>query len=45
MRERLSGIGAELRVDSGRGRGTVLRVTLPMPESGAAVSGAQLQQV
>jgi two-component system sensor histidine kinase DesK len=44
MRERLAGIGAELRVDSGKGRGTVLRVTLPLPEPTATSTGAQLQQ-
>jgi len=32
MRERLACIGAELRVDSERGRGTRLCVSLPMPE-------------
>jgi len=31
MRERLAGIGAELRVDSERGRGTRLRISLPLP--------------
>jgi len=44
MRERLAGIGAELRVDSGKGRGTVVRVTLPLPEPTATSTGAQLQQ-
>jgi two-component system sensor histidine kinase DesK len=33
MRERLSGIGAELRVDSARGKGTVLVVSLPVPDA------------
>ena len=32
MRERLSGIGAELRVDSERGRGTVVTASLPLPQ-------------
>src|SRR5579885_1601647 len=31
MRERLAAIGAELRIESERGRGTRLRVTLPLP--------------
>ncbi len=31
MRERLAGIGAELRVDSERGRGTRLCISLPLP--------------
>ena len=44
MRERLSGIGAELRVDSAPRRGTVLKASLPLPEPTAATSGAQLQQ-
>ncbi|MDR3385797.1 MAG: sensor histidine kinase [Rudaea sp.] len=38
MRERLRGIGAELQVDSQRGRGTCLRASLPLPASAAAVS-------
>jgi two-component system sensor histidine kinase DesK len=33
MRERLAGIGAELRIDSERGRGTVLSVSLPLPQA------------
>ena len=32
MRERLAGIGADLRVDSERGRGTRLCVSLPVPK-------------
>ena len=36
MRERLAGIGAQLRVESVRGRGTVLSVTLPQPEAVAS---------
>lgn len=31
MRERLAGIGAELRIDSERGRGTILSASLPIP--------------
>jgi len=31
MRERLAAIGAQLQVDSQRGRGTVLKVTAPLP--------------
>lgn len=44
MRERLSGISAEMRVDSFRGRGTVLMVSLPLPEQNASAPAAQLQQ-
>jgi two-component system sensor histidine kinase DesK len=44
MRERLGGVGAELRVDSGRGRGTVLMVSLPLPEQTAPAPVSQLQQ-
>ena len=44
MRERLAGIGAELRVDSGRGRGTVLIASMPLPEQSTAPTGAHLQQ-
>ena len=36
MRERLACIGAQLRVESERGRGTVLSVTLPQPEAVAS---------
>lgn len=32
MRERLAAIGADLRVDSQRGRGTTLTASLPMPQ-------------
>ncbi len=39
MRERLAGIGAELRIDSERGRGTVLSVRLPLPQA-AQISAA-----
>jgi two-component system sensor histidine kinase DesK len=35
MRERLTAIGAELRVESQRGKGTILAVTMPMPETTA----------
>lgn len=38
MRERLAAVGAELRVDSQRGRGTTLTVSLPAP---APVPGMQ----
>jgi two-component system sensor histidine kinase DesK len=44
MRERLAGIGAELRVDSAPRRGTVLRVSLPVPEQSATSVAAKLQQ-
>jgi two-component system sensor histidine kinase DesK len=33
MRERLAAIGAELRVESQRGKGTLLAVSLPMPQT------------
>jgi glucose-6-phosphate-specific signal transduction histidine kinase len=32
MRERLAAVGAELRVDSERGRGTRLCISLPVPK-------------
>jgi two-component system sensor histidine kinase DesK len=45
MRERLASIGAELRVDSQRGRGTVLTVSLPLPQQDAVdVASVQLHQ-
>lgn len=45
MRERLSGIGAELRIDSVRGKGTVLTVSLPMPAAAAErVRDAELRE-
>jgi two-component system sensor histidine kinase DesK len=31
MRERLAGIGAALRIESRRGRGTAVSVSLPLP--------------
>jgi two-component system sensor histidine kinase DesK len=37
MRERLAGVGAELRVESERGRGTCLRASLPRPQQETAV--------
>jgi two-component system, NarL family, sensor histidine kinase DesK len=40
MRERLGCIGAQLRIESGRGRGTVLTAGLPMP---AQTPAAQIQ--
>jgi two-component system sensor histidine kinase DesK len=48
MRERLAGIGADLRVESERGRGTKLTASLPLPPEGAPAvpsAGARLQQV
>ncbi|MGA9422917.1 MAG: ATP-binding protein, partial [Rhodanobacteraceae bacterium] len=33
MRERLAGIGADLTIDSVRGRGTRLKVSLPLPQA------------
>jgi two-component system sensor histidine kinase DesK len=45
MRERLAGVGAELRVDSGRGRGTVLIASLPVPAiAEEPVNDAQLRE-
>jgi two-component system sensor histidine kinase DesK len=44
MRERLALIGAELRVDSTHGRGTVLIVSLPLPEASTTSAGAQLRE-
>lgn len=44
MRERLAGIGADLRVDSGRGRGTVLVASLPLPEQWTAPADERLQR-
>jgi signal transduction histidine kinase len=47
MRERLTMIGAELRVESQRGKGTVLTVTLPLPEGAASrveISAPALRQ-
>jgi two-component system sensor histidine kinase DesK len=38
MRERLAAIGAQLQVDSQRGRGTVVKVTAPLPLPGGAES-------
>ena len=38
MRERLAGIGAELRVESERGRGTVLTASLPLQQTEAPES-------
>ena len=40
MRERLSTIAADVRVDSQRGRGTVVRVTMPMPQRAEVVVAA-----
>lgn len=37
MRERLGAIGAQLHIDSRRGRGTVLTATAPMPGSASAI--------
>ena len=42
MRERLATIGAELRVDSQRGRGTILTVNLPSPAVTSSVAPAVL---
>jgi two-component system sensor histidine kinase DesK len=46
MRERLTGIGADLRVESERGRGTKLTASLPLPQdSPVPLTAARLQQV
>ena len=45
MRERLTTIGAELRIDSERGRGTTINVGLRVPdEAAASVAQVQLRQ-
>ena len=44
MRERLATIGAELRIDSTRGRGTVLSATLPLPAGEPVVAVAVLRE-
>ncbi len=45
MRERLAAIGAELRVESRRGHGTTLTVSLPLPEQAvAAAASVELHQ-
>jgi two-component system sensor histidine kinase DesK len=44
MRERLAGIGADLHVDSERGRGTVLNVSLPLPTAVPAVAVPALRE-
>jgi two-component system, NarL family, sensor histidine kinase DesK len=43
MRERLAGIGAELRVRSEKGKGTVVSASLPAPPQPATAAGAVLQ--
>ncbi len=40
MRERLAAIDAELRVESQKGRGTIVRVSLPCPPSAEVVASA-----
>jgi two-component system sensor histidine kinase DesK len=45
MRERLAAIGADLRVESQRGRGTTLTVSMPLPQQDAVdVASVQLRQ-
>jgi two-component system sensor histidine kinase DesK len=44
MRERLAEIGAELRVDSVRGRGTTLRASLALPASEPAVAAPRMRE-
>lgn len=41
MRERLAAIGAQLRIDSQRGRGTKLAVTAPLPQAESLAFSAQ----
>jgi len=43
MRERLAGIGAELRVQSEKGKGTVVSASLPAPAQPSTAAGAVLQ--
>ncbi len=46
MRERLAGIGAELRIESERGRGTRLSASLPLPkENLVPMASVPLQQM
>jgi two-component system sensor histidine kinase DesK len=45
MRERLRGIGAELQVESERGRGTRLRASLPLPTAAAETAVPALSAV
>ncbi|MHB8680058.1 MAG: sensor histidine kinase [Rudaea sp.] len=44
MRERLAAIGAELRVESQRGRGTTLIASLPMPQQNNVAAAIELRQ-
>jgi two-component system sensor histidine kinase DesK len=44
MRERLAAVGAELRVDSTRGRGTVVSATLQLPAGEPATQAAGLRE-
>ena len=44
MRERLATIGAELRVESQRGRGTTLTASLPMPQQSSVPASIELRQ-
>jgi two-component system sensor histidine kinase DesK len=43
MRERLAAIGAELRVESQRGRGTTLTASLPMPQQANVATAVELR--
>ena len=43
MRERLAAIGAELRIDSQHGRGTVVVASLPLPDGDAAAGETALR--
>ncbi|MDE2257080.1 MAG: sensor histidine kinase [Xanthomonadaceae bacterium] len=44
MRERLAAVGAELRVESQRGRGTTLTASLPMPRQNNVAAAIKLRQ-
>ncbi len=44
MRERLAAVGAELRVESQRGRGTTLTASLPMPEPVGVAAAIELRR-
>ena len=45
MRERLAAVGAELRIDSERGRGTAVVVTLPLPAGETVAAVPVLREV
>lgn len=45
MRERLAGIGAELTIESRRGRGTTLIATMPMPQQDMVLMATSASQL